>query len=230
MLTLHGRLDLPSAQRLLPMYPEISLVSISDHQRRALDGLGVSWAATVPNGLDLEDYHRQHREAGTHLAFVGRICSEKRPDLAVEIAHRTGRRLQVAAKVDPTDEEYFAESIEPLFDRYDVEYVGELGERHKPGFYAAAAATLFPSDWPEPFGLVMIESLAAGTPVIALRRGAVPEVIEHGVSGSSATTSTRWSPPSTASVRSIPPPAVNGPVISAPTRCAPATNPCTPTS
>ena len=183
VLTLHGRLDLPSTQRLLPMYPEISLVSISDHQRRALDGLGVSWAATVPNGLDLEDYHRQHRQAGTHLAFVGRICSEKRPDLAVEIAHRTGRRLQVAAKVDPTDEEYFAESIKPLFDRYDVEYVGELGERHKPGFYAAASATLFPSDWPEPFGLVMIESLAAGTPVIALRRGAVPEVIEHGVSG-----------------------------------------------
>jgi glycosyltransferase involved in cell wall biosynthesis len=183
VLTLHGRLDMPSAQRLLPMYPEISLVSISDHQRLALGGLGVRWAATVPNGLDLDDYHRQPRQAGTHLAFVGRICPEKRPDHAVEIARRTGRNLQVAAKVDPTDEEYFAESIKPLFDRNDVEYLGEVGERHKPEFYAAAAATLFPSDWPEPFGLVMIESLAAGTPVIALRRGAVPEVIEHGVSG-----------------------------------------------
>jgi glycosyltransferase involved in cell wall biosynthesis len=183
VLTLHGRLDIPSARRLLPMYPEVSLVSISDDQRLALDGLGVSWTATVPNGLDLDDYHRQERTAGTHLAFVGRICSEKRPDLAVEIAHRTGRQLRVAAKVDPSDEEYYAEAIKPLFEQYEVEYVGEVGEREKPGFYAAAAATLFPSDWPEPFGLVMIESLAAGTPVIALRRGAVPEVIEHGVSG-----------------------------------------------
>jgi len=183
VLTLHGRLDLPSARRLLPLYSEVSLVSISDHQRLALDGLGVRWAATVPNGLDLDDYHRCERSAGTHLAFVGRLCPEKRPDLAVEIAHRTRRQLQVAAKVDPTDEEYFAESIKPLFDEHDVKYVGEVGEQRKPAFYAAAAATLFPSDWPEPFGLVMIESLAAGTPVIALRRGAVPEVIEHGVSG-----------------------------------------------
>jgi glycosyltransferase involved in cell wall biosynthesis len=143
----------------------------------------VDWLATIPNGLDLRDYRRQQRGAGDYLAFVGRLCPEKRPDIAVEIAARTGRPLRVAAKVDPCDEEYFEEQIAPLFKTHDVDFVGELGEEDKPAFYADAAATLFPSDWPEPFGLVMIESLAAGTPVIALRRGAVPEVLVDGRCG-----------------------------------------------
>jgi glycosyltransferase involved in cell wall biosynthesis len=183
VLTLHGRLDTTAIQRVLPMYPGVPLVSISDHQREAVDGLPVEWIATVPNGLDLAAYHREPRGSGDYLAFVGRITEEKRPDLAVEVARRTGWPLRVAAKVDPVDVDYYREVIEPLFDSNGVDYVGELDETDKPSFYAGAAATLFPSDWPEPFGLVMIESLAAGTPVIALRRGAIPEVLEHGVSG-----------------------------------------------
>jgi len=183
VLTLHGRLDTAAIQRVLPMYPGVPLVSISDHQREAVDGLPVDWVATVPNGLDLGAYQRQRRGSGRYLAFVGRITQEKRPDLAVEVARRTGWPLRVAAKVDPVDVAYYHDEIEPLFDSDDVDYVGELDEADKPAFYAGAAATLFPSDWPEPFGLVMIESLAAGTPVIALRRGAVPEVLEHGISG-----------------------------------------------
>jgi glycosyltransferase involved in cell wall biosynthesis len=183
VLTLHGRLDTTAVQRILPMYPGVPLVSISDHQREAVDGLPVEWVATVPNGLDLSQYHRQRRGAGQYLAFVGRITEEKRPDLAVEVARRTGWPLRVAAKVDPVDLAYYHNEIEPLFDSDEVHYVGELDEAAKPSFYAGAAATLFPSDWPEPFGLVMIESLAAGTPVIALRRGAVPEVLEPGISG-----------------------------------------------
>jgi glycosyltransferase involved in cell wall biosynthesis len=183
VLTLHGRLDTPVVQRVLPMYPGVPLVSISDHQREAVDGLPVEWVATVPNGLDLSRYHQQRRGAGRYLAFVGRITEEKRPDLAVEVARRTGWPLRVAAKVDPVDVAYYQREIEPLFASDHVDFVGELDESAKPSFYAGAAATLFPSDWPEPFGLVMIESLATGTPVIALRRGAVPEVLEHGISG-----------------------------------------------
>jgi glycosyltransferase involved in cell wall biosynthesis len=183
VLTLHGRLDTTAVQRVLPMYPGVPLVSISDHQREAVEGLPVDWIATVPNGLDLGPYHRQPRGTGEYLAFVGRITGEKRPDIAVEVARRTGWPLRVAAKVDPTDVDYYHREIEPLFGSGDVEYLGELDEAAKPSFYAGAAATLFPSDWPEPFGLVMIESLAAGTPVIALRRGAVPEVLEDGISG-----------------------------------------------
>jgi glycosyltransferase involved in cell wall biosynthesis len=183
VLTLHGRLDTTAVQRVLPMYPGVPLVSISDHQREAVEGLPVDWIATVPNGLDLGPYHRQPRGAGEYLAFVGRITGEKRPDIAVEVARRTGWPLRVAAKVDPTDVDYYHREIEPLFTSGGVEYLGEVDEAAKPSFYAGAAATLFPSDWPEPFGLVMIESLAAGTPVIALRRGAVPEVLEDGISG-----------------------------------------------
>ena len=182
VITLHGRLDIPLA-RALSLYPGAALVSISDHQRLALADYPVDWLTTVPNGLDLRAYHHQERGDGTYLAFVGRLCPEKRPDIAVEIAARTGWPLRVAAKVDPCDEEYFEEQIAPLFDAHDVEFVGELGEGDKPAFYAGAAATLFPSDWPEPFGLVMIESLAAGTPVIALRRGSVPEVLVDGRCG-----------------------------------------------
>jgi glycosyltransferase involved in cell wall biosynthesis len=148
-----------------------------------LEGCSVDWLATIPNGLDLQPYQRQARGDGRYLAFVGRLCPEKRPDIAVEIAARTGWPLRVAAKVDPSDENYFDEQIAPLFAAHHVEFLGELAEDDKPVFYAGAAATLFPSDWPEPFGLVMIESLAAGTPVIALRRGSVPEILVDGRCG-----------------------------------------------
>jgi glycosyltransferase involved in cell wall biosynthesis len=183
LITMHGRLDTCSTQRTLAMYPGAALVSISDHQRLAVADCPVDWLATIPNGLDLDSYQRQPRGDGAYLAFVGRLCPEKRPDLAVEIAARTGWPLRVVAKVDPVDVDYFEDQIAPLFEAHDVDFVGELGEDDKPAFYAGAAATLFPSDWPEPFGLVMIESLAAGTPVIALRRGSVPEVLRDGVCG-----------------------------------------------
>ena len=139
--------------------------------------------ATVPNGLDLWRYGSTRVERGNQLAFVGRINPEKGPATAVRVAGRAGRPLTVAAKVDPLDHEYHEREIVPLFEANDVDFVGELTEADKPRFYASAAATLFPSDWPEPFGLVMIESMAAGTPVIALRRGSVPEIVVDGVTG-----------------------------------------------
>jgi len=183
VLTMHGRLDLDHVRHTLPLYPDIPLVSISDHQRTALNDLQVNWAATVYNGLDLSRYGATNIRRGDHLAFVGRICPEKGPATAVEIARRAGRRLRVAAKVDPLDMDYYRDEIEPQFRANGVDFLGELEEPAKPDFFAAAAATLFPSDWPEPFGLVMIESMAAGTPVIALRRGSVPEIIVDGVTG-----------------------------------------------
>ena len=183
VITMHGRLDLDAVQRVFPLYPDIPLVSISDHQRVALDHFPVRWAGTCYNGLPLDRFLNAERGGGDHLVFMGRITPEKRPDWAVEIARRTGLPLRVAAKVDPLDAEYWRDVIEPLFARNDVEYVGEITEADKPDFLAAARAMLFPIDWPEPFGLVMIESLAAGTPVIALRRGSVPEIVQHGRSG-----------------------------------------------
>jgi len=182
VVTMHGRLDIDQVREVLPLYPDVAIVSISDHQRRPVAEFDVRWAATVYNGLDLSAYSSSGVQRGEHLAFLGRICHEKRPDLAIEVARRTGRGLQIAAKVDPTDVEYHQDVIEPLLGG-DIRFLGEIDESLKAGFLASAAATLFPSDWPEPFGLVMIESMAAGTPVIALRRGSVPEVVEHGVSG-----------------------------------------------
>jgi glycosyltransferase involved in cell wall biosynthesis len=182
VLTMHGRLDTSYVQAILPLYPEVPLVSVSDSQRAPLRDRRLRWAATVYNGLDLRGYGRQTGTGDEHLAFVGRISPEKGPILAIEVARRTGRPLQIGAKVDPMDVDYFEHEVEPLLGA-DVSFVGEVDEDHKPAFYGGAAATLFPSDWPEPFGLVMIESLAAGTPVIALRRGAVPEVLVHGVTG-----------------------------------------------
>ena len=183
LVTLHGRLDVAHVRATLPLYPDSPLVSISDDQRIAIEDLDLNWIATVYNGLDLTAYMQAPRRAGGYLAFVGRIHPEKGPALAVEVARRTGWPLHVAAKVDPFDIEYYEHDIEPLFAANDVCFLGELSERDKPAFYAAAAATVFPSDWPEPFGLVMIESMAAGTPVIALRRGSVPEIVTDGVTG-----------------------------------------------
>lgn len=183
VVTLHGRLDLGGARRELARHPSIPLVSISDHQRRAVRDLDLNWQETIPNGLDLSAYVDTPRGEGSYLTFVGRIHDEKRPDLAVEVATRSGMPLRVAAKVDPTDVAYHQDVIEPMFAAHGVEFLGEVTEQDKPALYAGAAATIFPSDWPEPFGLVMIESLAAGTPVIALRRGSVPEILDDGLTG-----------------------------------------------
>lgn len=183
VITMHGRLDLDVVQRVFPLYPDIPLVSISDHQRAPLDHFPIRWAGTCHNGLPLDHYLDVPRGAGDHLVFVGRITKEKRAEWAVEVARRAGLPLRVAAKIDPMDTDYWTEVVEPVFRSYDVEFVGEIGEHEKPAFFAGARATLFPIDWPEPFGLVMIESMAAGTPVIALDNGAVPEIITDGVSG-----------------------------------------------
>jgi glycosyltransferase involved in cell wall biosynthesis len=183
LVTLHGRLDVDHVRATLRLHPDAPLVSISDHQRQAVADLELNWAATVHNGLDLSAYSNHPRQPQGYLAFAGRINAEKGPAFAVDVARRSGRRLRVAAKVDPFDVEYFEQEIEPLFADNDVDFLGELHECDKPAFFAGASATLFPSDWPEPFGLVMIESMAAGTPVVALRRGSVPEIIKDGVTG-----------------------------------------------
>ena len=182
VLTMHGRLDLDFLRDLMPRYSSVPLVSISDDQRRAVADLDLTWAATVYNGLDLSAYAEVPHDSEGYLAFVGRISEEKGPLAAIEIARRAGLPLRMAAKVDPLDEEYYEQEVKPHMG-HGVDFVGEIDELQKPEFYAGARATLFPSDWPEPFGLVMIESLAAGTPVIALRRGSVPEVIVDGVTG-----------------------------------------------
>ena len=182
VLTLHGRLDLDFLRDLLPKYGSVPLVSISDDQRRAVEDIDLTWAATVYNGLDLSHYRDVPHDPDGYLGFVGRIAEEKGPLAAIEISRRTGLPLRLAAKVDPTDVPYYEAEVAPEMGDH-VDFVGEITEDEKPAFYAGARATLFPSDWPEPFGLVMIESLAAGTPVIALRRGSVPEVLEDGVTG-----------------------------------------------
>ena len=179
--TLHGRLDLKDLPEAYARWPAFPLVSISDDQRRPLPD--ANWRATIPHGLADELYRFTAEPQGGYLAFLGRISPEKRPDRAIEIARRSGRRLKIAAKVDQADRAYFHEQIEPLLDDPLVEYIGEIGDAEKPEFLGNATALLFPIDWPEPFGLVMIEAMACGTPVIAWRRGSVPEVVEQGVSG-----------------------------------------------
>ena len=177
--TLHGRLDLPYYRMLLDEFPDMPLVSISDDQRRLLPA---QWVATVLHGLPA-DLYSFSSAGGGYLAFLGRICPEKRPDRAIEIARRTGVPLKIAAKVDKVDEAYFNEAIRPLLKGPGVEYIGEINDSEKQAFLGGASALLFPIDWPEPFGLVQIEAMACGTPVIAWRRGSVPEIIDHGVSG-----------------------------------------------
>jgi len=178
--TLHGRLDLPDLVPLHRHFREQPLVSISHSQRKPL--AESRWIATVPHGLP-EQLLRFHAEPGDYLAFVGRISPEKRVDRAIEIAIGTGMPLRIAAKVDRVDEVYFEREICPLLHHPLVDYVGEIDQDAKNDFIGNARALLFPIDWPEPFGLVMIESLACGTPVVAYRCGAVPEIIEDGVTG-----------------------------------------------
>ena len=181
LTTLHGRLDLKDVGEVYRRWPRYPLVSISQNQRRPLHF--AHWAGTVPHGLP-KDLHRPHpRPSGGYLAFLGRMSPEKRPDRAIAIARASGMPLKIAAKVDLADRAYFHQEIQPLLDDPLVEFIGEIGESDKEDFLGNAAALLFPIDWPEPFGLVMIEAMACSTPVIAWNCGAVPEVIEHGLSG-----------------------------------------------
>ncbi|HET7401051.1 MAG TPA: glycosyltransferase family 4 protein [Usitatibacter sp.] len=177
--TLHGRLDNVELAPLYRRYADMPVVSISDAQRRPLPW--AKWAGTVHHGLP-PDLLRAGPGDGGYLAFVGRISPEKRPDRAIRIARRAGLPLRIAAKVEKTDQPYFESVVKPLLGP-GVEFVGEIGERDKQDFLGRARALLFPIDWPEPFGLVMIESLACATPVIAFPCGSVPEVLRDGVDG-----------------------------------------------
>jgi glycosyltransferase involved in cell wall biosynthesis len=181
VVTLHGRLDLPEAEPCYREYAPTALISISDAQRAPLKD--VPFLATVPHGVPQALYPFRERADG-YLAFIGRISPEKRVDSAMRVARDAGLSLRIAAKVDPADRTYFESEIRPLLDSMPhVEFLGEIGDRAKAELLGGATALLFPIDWPEPFGLVMIEALACGTPVIARRRGSVPEVLCDGVTG-----------------------------------------------
>jgi glycosyltransferase involved in cell wall biosynthesis len=178
--TLHGRLDLKDLPEVYRRWPRFPLVSISTAQRDPLPF--ANWAATVHHGMAQRLYRHSPKSEG-YLAFLGRISPEKRPDRAIAVATRLGRRLKMAAKVDKVDEPYFLEKIAPLLDNPLIEFVGEIGDDQKSAFLGGADALLFPIDWPEPFGLVMIEAMACGTPVVAYDCGSVREVIDPGVTG-----------------------------------------------
>lgn len=180
--TLHGKLHIPDLMPLFDEYPEMPLVAISDNQRQPIPW--ANWQATVHHGLP-RDLHTFRDRPGDYLAFLGRISPEKRLDRAIAIARQVGMPLRVAARIYPEEREYFHQTIEPLLHeaRDCVEFIGEVGGRAKDEFLGNAHALLFPIDWPEPFGLVMIEALACGTPVIAWPNGSVPEVLDHGRTG-----------------------------------------------
>ena len=180
LTTLHGRQDLGDLKPFYSRFAEMPLVSISDDQRKPLPR--ANFVATIHHGLPA-DLHQPSFGQGKYLAFLGRVSPEKRPDRAIRIARATGIPLKIAAKVDKVDEAYFRSDILPLIDGSGVEFIGEINEREKTKFLGEAAALLFPVDSPEPFGLVMIEAMACGTPVLAFRCGSVPEVIEDGITG-----------------------------------------------
>jgi len=181
LTTLHGRQDLPDLKHLYAGFPEMRLVSISLAQRAPIPN--ASFAGNVPHGLPRDIYAGTLIGRGGYLAFLGRISPEKRVDRAVAIARAVGLPLRIAAKVDRVDEEYFREAIAPLLDRPGIDYIGEIDESQKAAFLGEARALLFPIDWPEPFGLAMIEAMACGTPVLAFRHGSVSEVVDDGVTG-----------------------------------------------
>jgi glycosyltransferase involved in cell wall biosynthesis len=182
LTTLHGRLDLPDLLPFYSAFPEFPLVSISNSQRRPMPP--VNWVSTVLHGLPKNLMPFTERPDPGYLAFLGRISPEKGPDRAIEIAARSGLPLKIAAKVDTADQLYWREVIAPMVAAYpNVEFIGEINEQQKAQFLGNARALLFPIDWPEPFGLVMIEAMACGTPVIAFDNGSVPEVIEDGLTG-----------------------------------------------
>jgi glycosyltransferase involved in cell wall biosynthesis len=179
--TLHGRLDLPEFAAVYRMFPTVPLVSISNNQRKPLPDVG--WAATIYHGMPENLLTPVPVAKRDYLAFLGRISPEKGIERAIQIAGRCGMKLKVAAKVDKADADYFKASVEPLLADANVEFIGEINDSQKPAFLSGARALLFPIDWPEPFGLVMIEAMACGCPVIAMCRGSVPEVMDDGISG-----------------------------------------------
>ena len=178
--TLHGRLDIPGLPALIDMFPKAPLVSISNNQRLPVPS--ARWAATIYHGFS-PDWLRPSFERGQYLAFLGRLAPEKGPEVAIRIARAAHMQLRIAAKIPRGERGYFAERVQPMIDGSRVQLIGEVNDASKQEFLGHAAALLFPINWPEPFGLVMIEAMACGTPVIAFRRGSVSEVIEHGVSG-----------------------------------------------
>src|SRR6516162_5714905 len=180
LTTLHGRLDLPDLPPLLREFAMMPLVSISNAQRAPMPR--ANWYGTIYHGLPTNLYSPGAGDGG-YLAFLGRICPEKRPDLAVEIARRAGMPLMIAAKVDAADRTYYKTKIKPLLKDPRIDFIGEIGDSEKGAFLGDATALLFPIDWPEPFGLALIEAMANGTPVIAFGRGSVPEIVDQGVTG-----------------------------------------------
>jgi glycosyltransferase involved in cell wall biosynthesis len=181
LTTLHGRQDLPDLQLLYRAFPEMGLVSISDSQRAPIPF--ANFAGTIYHGLPQDLYQPTFNPRGGYLAFIGRISPEKRLDRAIEIARAVGFPLKVAAKVDAVDVKYFDQVIKPLLAGDDVQFIGEIGDGDKARFLGEASALLFPIDWPEPFGMVMIEAMACGTPILAFDHGSVREVIDEGITG-----------------------------------------------
>jgi glycosyltransferase involved in cell wall biosynthesis len=179
--TLHGRQDMPGLREIYNAFPHMPLVSISDHQRKPLPL--VNWMGTVYHGLP-DGLLKEGGGKGGYLAFLGRICADKGILPAIEISRRAGMKLKVAAKIDPADRKYFESEVAPVLAQSPhVEFIGEIDDSRKQEFLGSAAALLFPISWPEPFGLVMIEAMACGTPVIAFNCGSVPEVMEDGLTG-----------------------------------------------
>lgn len=178
--TLHGRLDLKDLEPIYSKFFDLPMVSISHSQRKPLPH--INWVGNVYHGLP-KDYYNLRDGEGGYLAFLGRISPEKRPDRAIEIAIKSGIPLKIAAKIDKADTVYYEEKIKPIMDHPLIEFIGEIGDTDKEEFLGNALALLFPIDWPEPFGMVVIEAMATGTPVIAFNCGSVPELITHGENG-----------------------------------------------
>jgi glycosyltransferase involved in cell wall biosynthesis len=178
--TLHGRLDLPELEPMFTTFSSVPVISISNAQRRPAPN--ANWIRTIHHGLP-DNLLRPSTVRPSYLAFLGRIAREKRVDRAIRIAGRCGMPIKIAAKVDAADIDYVEQEVRPLLSERHVEYVGEITDRDKPDFLGGAHSLLMPIDWPEPFGLVMIEAMACGTPVIAYNRGSVPEIVEDGVTG-----------------------------------------------
>jgi glycosyltransferase involved in cell wall biosynthesis len=182
--TLHGRLDLPDLRDVFAAFPRTALVSISDSQRAPLADLALNWRATVHHGLPVDEIPFTDGGAhGGYLAFLGRLSRDKGVTLAIAVAHEAGIPLRIAAKRDPIDADYFEREVRPLIDGTFIQYVGEIGDDEKWKFLGGALCLLFPIDWPEPFGLAMIEALACGTPIVARPCGSVPEIVVNGETG-----------------------------------------------
>jgi glycosyltransferase involved in cell wall biosynthesis len=182
VVTMHGLLDIDYVRYAFRRMPEVPVVSLSLAQRRPLDDLAPRWVGCVPNGIAVPS--NEFIQTGGYLAFLGRIAPYKGPHLAIEVARAVGMPLKIGAAIHPVEMEFWETAVKPLVDQYDnVEFLGEVDDQQKAALLGGAAATLFPSDWPEPFGLVVAESLACGTPVIALDRGAIREIFEDGVHG-----------------------------------------------